>query len=277
MLSVFITPCTKPTSIHRATSSACASTTRRYSSRYGFAAAAASGWWRAMAWSASARRRSRSPDAAAYWNVPTRRWLAATRQSTAPGSGPLPQHPLARGHDGERPRRRDPEAVHRLADQVLPQHRAHRRLAVAAAGERRAARPLEVHVAAAARHVDHLAEQQRPAVAEARHVPAELVAGVGLRHRRDPVRQPVPDQQRHARRLPQRGGVDAQLGGQLLVEHQQLRRRNRRGRPRHRQARHRAGVGVVELEQRPARRSLLEATDLAHLDSPRMLPSSSSR
>ena len=49
VLSVFITPCTKPTSIHRATSPAWASTTRRYSSRYGFAAPAASGWWRAMA------------------------------------------------------------------------------------------------------------------------------------------------------------------------------------------------------------------------------------
>ena len=38
----------------------------------------------------------------------------------------------------------------------------------------------------------------------------------------DAVRQPVAHQQRHARRLSQRRGVDAQLGGQLLVEHQQL-------------------------------------------------------
>ena len=49
MLSVFITPWMKPTSIHRATSSAWTSTTLRYSSRYGCAASAASGWWRAMA------------------------------------------------------------------------------------------------------------------------------------------------------------------------------------------------------------------------------------
>ena len=49
MLSVFITPCTNPTSIQRATSSAWAAMTRRYSSRYGFSAWAASGWWRAMA------------------------------------------------------------------------------------------------------------------------------------------------------------------------------------------------------------------------------------
>ena len=36
MLSVFITPWTNPTSIHRATSDACASTTRSNSARYGF-------------------------------------------------------------------------------------------------------------------------------------------------------------------------------------------------------------------------------------------------
>ena len=56
MLSVFITPWMKPTSIHCATSDACASTTRSKNARYGFSASAAVGWWRAIAW--SARRRS---------------------------------------------------------------------------------------------------------------------------------------------------------------------------------------------------------------------------
>jgi MFS family permease len=70
--------------------------------------------------------------------------------------------------------------VHRLADQHLAQHRADRGLAVAAARERRAARALEGDVAAPAVAVDHLAEQQRAAVAELRREAAELVAGVGL-------------------------------------------------------------------------------------------------
>ena len=72
-----------------------------------------------------------------------------------------------------------------------------------------------MQVAPAARAVDDLAEQQRPAVAEAGLVEAELVAGVGLRHRRDPLGQPVADQQRHPRGRPQRGRVETQLGGQL--------------------------------------------------------------
>ena len=95
-------------------------------------------------------------------------WLAATRVSTAPGSTRLADDGLAGRHDGERARRRDAERVHRLADHVLAQHRPDGRLAVAAAGERRAPRALEVQVATAAVDVDHLAEQQRAAVAEPR-------------------------------------------------------------------------------------------------------------
>jgi hypothetical protein len=43
MLSVFMTPWTKPTSIHRATSDAWAATTASNSARYGFSASAAAG------------------------------------------------------------------------------------------------------------------------------------------------------------------------------------------------------------------------------------------
>jgi len=56
-------------------------------------------------------------------------------------------------------------------------------------------------VAAAPLYIDHLAEQQRAAVPEAGRVHAELVAGVGLGDRRDPLRG-LPGQQRDARRLP---------------------------------------------------------------------------
>ncbi len=99
-----------------------------------------SGSWRAIVYSASWRTRSTSPRAAKYWNVPTRMWLAATRVSTAPGSTRLAKHRLAGGHDRERPRGRDAEGVHAFADQHLAQHRPDRRLAVAAARERRPAR-----------------------------------------------------------------------------------------------------------------------------------------
>jgi hypothetical protein len=86
MLSVFITPWMKPTFIHCAISAPGAAPRR---------AAAPGGIRRAGQRRVVARdgvvgqRRSlsNSPRAAKYWKVPTRRWLAATRVSTAPGSG----------------------------------------------------------------------------------------------------------------------------------------------------------------------------------------------
>ena len=86
MLSVFITPWMNPTAIHFATSDACAPTTNSYNASDGTSASAASGTCRAIAWPASDRSSSTSPVADAYWNVPTRRWLDATRASTAPGT-----------------------------------------------------------------------------------------------------------------------------------------------------------------------------------------------
>ena len=160
----------------------------------------------------------------------------------------FPDHPLARGDHRERPRGGDTEAVHGLADDILAQHRAHHGLAVSAPGERGSPGPLEMKVAAAPLYIDHLAEQQRAAVPEAGRVHAELVAGVGLGDRRDPLRG-LPGQQRDARRLPQLRRIDAQLDRQLLVEHQQLGVGRRGRRPRHGQARHLAGVGILEPEQ----------------------------
>jgi hypothetical protein len=75
-----------------------------------------------------------------------------------------------------------------------------------------------MEVAAATPGVDHLAEQQRAAVPEARGVHAELMAGVGLRDRRNPLGD-LPHQQGDARRLSQRRRIDAQLDRQLLIEH----------------------------------------------------------
>ena len=56
--------------------------------------------------------------------------------------------------------------------------------------------------------VDHLAEQQRAAVAELRREAAELVAGVGLRDRLGALGQRVAGEQRRALGAAQRGGVE---------------------------------------------------------------------
>ena len=143
--------------------------------------------------------------------------------------------------------------MHRLADHVLAQHRADRGLAVTTARERRATRALQVQVATASVNVEHLTEQERPTVAEAGREPAELVAGVGLRHRRRTVRRGVADEDGHTVGRSQRIGIDTQLGGQLLVERQQPGRRRRRRLPRLVQAAQVANEGVVELEQWPDR------------------------
>ena len=92
-------------------------------------------------------------------------------------------HGLARGRGRERPGGGDAERRHGLADQVLAQHGAERRAAVAAARVRRAARALELDIAPAARAVHDLAQQDGPAVAELGHELAELVARVGGRER----------------------------------------------------------------------------------------------
>ena len=123
----------------------------------------------------------------AYWKLPTRRWLLATRASTAPGSSVSrctwrPVATTARDAGGG-----DAQRVHRLADDVLAQHRADRGQAVAAARERRGARTLQVQVANGPVRADELAEQQCASVAQARDEAAELVPGVGLRHRRGTV------------------------------------------------------------------------------------------
>ena len=247
MLSVFITPWTKPTSIHCATSAAWAATTDSNSARWGCSASAAAGWWRAIAWSARRRSRSRSSVARAYWKVPTRRWLLATRASTAPGQHGLALHGATGRHDGEAAGGGDAEGVHRLADDVLAQHRADRGEAVAAAGERRTSGALEVQVAQPAGVVDELAEQQGAAVAEPRGVAAELVAGVGLGDRRRALGEAGAGQQPDAVAAePVR--VEAELGGQRLVEGEHPGLRGLGGLPGQGQLGQLAGEAAVEDE-----------------------------
>ena len=111
--------------------------------------------------------------------VPTRIWLAATRVSTAPSQHRLPIDRLARLHHGQAPGGRNAERVHRLADDVFPQHRPERGAAVTPAGEPRLPCPFQLNVYAIAGWRDLLAKQDRAAIAEGSEV-AELVAGVRL-------------------------------------------------------------------------------------------------
>jgi hypothetical protein len=68
-----------------------------------------------------------------------------------------------------------------------------------------------------------LAEQQRATVAEAGGVAAELVSGVGLRHRRRASRHEVSHQQLATVGAAEPRRVEAEVPRQRLVQHQQLR------------------------------------------------------
>ena len=164
------------------------------------------------------------------------------------GQHRLAQHRLAGGDDRERARGRDAERMHRLADEDLAQHRPDRRLAVAAARERRPARALERDVAAQAGAVDHFAEQDRAAVAELRREAAELMPGVGLRDRLGAFGHLVAGEDIGAGGAGQRRDVEAELIGERRVEEERPRRRRRFRAPRDREALQVAGVRVLETE-----------------------------
>jgi hypothetical protein len=84
--------------------------------------------------------------------------------------------------------------VHRLADDVLAQHRADHREPVAAPRERCDSGPLEVNVADRPVLAGDLAEQQGASVTQTRDEAAELVSGVGLRDGRGPIGHQRADQ-----------------------------------------------------------------------------------
>ena len=98
------------------------------------------------------------------------------------GQHDLPLHPASGRDDGQRPRRGDAEGVHRLADDVLAQHRADSGETVAAASERRTAGALEVQVA----HLDRRRRPARRAAAPARRPVAGSTRRTG--GRRTPAR-----------------------------------------------------------------------------------------
>jgi hypothetical protein len=167
-----------------------------------------------------------------------------------PGEHGTGQHAFAphrppRRHDGEGPGRRDAQGVHRLADDVLAQHRADGGQPVTAARQRRATGPLEVEVAQPAVGVPQLAQQQGTAVTEAVEA-AELVPGVGLRHRSGALRHRGADEQAHAVGAPQPVRVEPEADRQRFVEHQQPGVRRLLGLPGHGQLGELAREQVVQ-------------------------------
>jgi hypothetical protein len=80
-----------------------------------------------------------------------------------------------------------------------------------------------VQVAEPAVGVGELAEQEGAAVAQPRHVPAELVPGVRLGDRGRPGGDVRADQQVDAVRAAQPVGIETEVARQGLVEHEQAR------------------------------------------------------
>ncbi len=109
--------------------------------------------------------------------------------------------------------------------------------------------------------VDDLAEQEGAPVAETRGVPAELVPGVGLRHRCGAARQKVADQHAEALRAQEEGGLEAEVDRQRLVEQEQPGVRHVLGPPRNSHLRKLAGEAVAEGDRnRECRAHLTKAT-----------------
>ena len=159
-------------------------------------------------------------------------------------------HRLACRDDSERSGGRDAQCVHRLADEVLAQHRAERGAPVQAAGVRRRTRALEVEVTRRPITVDELPEQQRPAVAEAAGEAAELVPGVGLGDCGRALGQAVAGEGGDARRAAQHLHVETELNRQGLVQHHEPRVRQWRRAPGRREP---FQVDEVRAQQRQRR------------------------
>ena len=136
------------------------------------------------------------------------------------GQAGLADHGLPGCYRSQRAGGGDAERVHRLSDQVFAQDRSEGRAPVPTAGEWGASGTLQLDVAAA-----DLPQQIGAPVAEPRHEIAELVAGVGERHRLRPLRHMVAGQ--HISRQVIR--IEPELLGQRDVQLDQPRPRDGRG------------------------------------------------
>jgi hypothetical protein len=89
-----------------------------------------------------------------------------------------------------------------------------------------------MEVAEPAVRVRHFTEQKGPPVTQTRGIPAELMACIGLRHRRGTLRDTVSDEQKKPFRSFQGGRIEAQLCCERRVKDKKARVRSLLGPPR---------------------------------------------
>ena len=166
----------------------------------------------------------------------------------------LPPDLLARRHDRETARRRNPHRVHRLANQILAQHRAERRAPVTAPRIRRRPRPFELHIPALTPRRDLLTQQNRPPIPERREV-SVLVSRISLRERHRTRRQHVPRKNlrrpTRALRTRPRRRCQPQLLRQFCVQHHNPRRPHRRRAHRHMQQSRQLRIRMLQAPANP--------------------------
>ena len=130
---------------------------------------------------------------------------------------------LPGGHRRERPRRRHPEGVHRLAQDVFAQHRPDCSSTVTPAREGRPTRTLQRNVPTATFTVDDLAEQVGPPIPQEWTELPELVPGIRLRKGHAARGDRIPRQHGDTLRAPQPLRVQPQLERQCFIDEQQPR------------------------------------------------------
>src|SRR2546422_5343076 len=160
-------------------------------------------------------------------------------------------------HHAQCARRGNAQPVHGLAAEVLPNARAQDGAAVIVAGEGREARALEMQVPLLAPAVADLAYQDCAAVAEARDVGAELMAGIDHRKRLAARRQVMAREAAGELRPPGLFQLEIEQGRRVRVEGHQERTLERRRRDLRVEDLGQARKGVVELER-------LERSQLRH-------------
>ena len=180
----------------------------------------------------------------AYWKVPTRRWLLATRASTAPGS-------TASRRTGRPVATTASERVVGMPRACIASLTTYSRSIGPTAAKpspprENGVRPEPLRWRSRVPSRGQLAQQQRAAVAEAGGVAAELVAGVGLGDRRRPLRDDRAGEEADALVGAQPGRVEAEVGRQRLVDHEQPRLRRLRGLPRQGEVGELGGVAGAE-------------------------------
>ena len=165
-----------------------------------------------------------------------------------PGQHRLTDHPLPGRDRGEGAGGRNAERVHRLADEILAQHRPERSATVAPARKRRRARTLELDVAAAPVAINDFPEQNGTPIAELRYELPELVPGIGCRERFRPRGNTLPREDRDPLRAFKSLGIETEIDGERPIQPHQSRRLDRCRRDPGEEAVRQARVAVVEGE-----------------------------